>query len=64
MTTVERSTDFTADDNLYTSEDDRLGNSPLLKPMKVNLLPSPSPPPAIALYVSRPICAHINHGLR
>jgi len=52
-------TDFTASDNLYTSDDDRLGNSPLLKPMKVNLKPSPSPPPAVALYVFKATCADI-----
>jgi len=59
MTTVEQPTDFTASDNLYTSDDDRLGNSPLLKPMKVNLKPSPSPPPAVALYVFKATCADI-----
>lgn len=38
-----------ADDDLYHSDDVGLRDTPPLKPMKFNLEPSPSPPPAVPL---------------
>ena len=43
-----------ATDGLYYTENDHLGGSPLLKPMNPNLLPSPSPEPAVPLYAFIP----------
>ncbi|KAG9247832.1 hypothetical protein BJ878DRAFT_129113 [Calycina marina] len=54
MNTTEQPLHLTAtNDDLYNSEDDRLG-SPGLKPMKVNLNPSPSPPPTVPLPQASP----------
>lgn len=49
--TVENSSHAPPEDNnsLYDSDDGKLRDSPLLKPMRPNLEPSPSPPPAVPL---------------